>query len=434
MSTFGLWANIGWSQDRQRLPPVAPISRQLQERREIEAIAAPEPAEPLSLEQLEEMALVSNPAIARLQALVSAARGNWVQVGLLPNPSAGYEGQQIGSGGLAEQDGVFVGQEFVRGGKLRLNRQIAAQEVARAQQELAAAEFRVRTDVNIGFYQVLAAQRQVEIANNLQRIAAEATKSAETLFNAKEVGRGDVLQAHLEAEAVVILSRNARNRHAAAWQSLAAVVGRPTLEAQPLQGDLEHATKDFAWDATLERLLSASPEIAVAVTNIERARWTVERARAEPRPNLNVQGLYNFRDEGIGGRPDGSLTVSLPIPAWNKNQGAVSQAQGELAAAYRALEQVELDLRNRLAPVYERYANSSNQVQRYREQILPMSKEWLDVTHKTYMAGEVGYLNMLTAQRTYAQNNLNYLEALRELRVAEAELDGMLLRGSLEAK
>jgi hypothetical protein len=57
----------------------------------------------LTLEDLEQMALGSNPSLARMQALVAAQRGNWLQVGLPNNPSVGYLGAQLGSGGLAEQ-------------------------------------------------------------------------------------------------------------------------------------------------------------------------------------------------------------------------------------------------------------------------------------------------------------------------------------------
>lgn len=400
----------------------------------MEAIPAPVPEEPLTIDELESMALVSNPGIARAQALVSAARGNWVQVGLAPNPVVGYEGQQIGSDGLAEQDGVFVGQEFVRGGKLRLNRQVAAQQIAKAQQELAAMQQRVRTDVRLGYYQVLVAQRQLDLTLELVRIANEGVKSAEALFNAKEVGRADVLQAQLEVENTEILARNARNRHVAAWQDLSSVLGRPTIGAQPLKGNLEGETKRFDWDVSLEHLLSVSPEVSAAVAEIERARWAVERARAEPRPNISVEGLVNARDNGIGGKPDGGISVSIPLPTWNKNQGGIAQAQSEVAAAQHALEQLELQLRSRLAPVYERYANAANQVERYRQRILPVAQESLELTRRAYQAGETSYVTFLTAQRTFSQTNLAYLDSLRELRLAETEIEGLLLRGSLEAK
>src|SRR5690606_19646875 len=188
----------------------------------------------LTLADLEQMALSANPSVARAAALVEAARGNWVQVGLPPNPSAGYEGQQIGSGGRAEQDGVFVEQEFVRGGKLTLNRNVAAQEVARAEHQLAAQQQRVLTDVRIAFYQVLIAQRQQALTLELRNIAAEGVKTAEALQRGKEVGKVDVVQAQLELENVEILVENARNRSRAAWQTLASVVGNPQLRPQPL--------------------------------------------------------------------------------------------------------------------------------------------------------------------------------------------------------
>jgi cobalt-zinc-cadmium efflux system outer membrane protein len=254
------------------------------------------------------------------------------------------------------------------------------------------------------------------------------------LLRGKEVGKVDLVQAQLEFENADILVQNAHNRSRAAWQTLASVVGDPGLAPQPLQGNIEeeHAPQDYS--STLERLLNSSPEIAAARAEIQRTRWAVERAMVEKIPNITVQGLMNLRDEGIGGRPDGSLTVGVPLPLWNRNQGAVTQAAQEAAAADRALDQLELALQNRLAPVYERYANSLNQVQKYRTRILPAAKESLSLMRRSYEAGETGYVNLLTSQRTNSQTTLNYLESLRELRSAEAEIEGMLLTGSLEAR
>ena len=386
----------------------------------------------LTLADLEQMAIAANPSVARAAALVEAARGNWIQAGLPPNPNTGYEGQQLGSAGRAEQHGVFIGQEIVRGGKLRLNRQVAAQEWARREQELAAQQQRVVTDVRIAFYQVLIAERQEKLTSQLRDIAAEALKVAEALLKGREVGRPDVLQSQLEVGNAEILSQNARNRYAAAWRNLATIIGDPNLPPQALDGDLEGDRSQHTWDASLQRLLSSSPEIAAAMAEIERARWALERANVEKVPNITVQGLVNWRDNGIDGDSDGGITVGVPLPIWNRNQGGIVQAQGQVAAAERALDQLELALENRLAPVFERYANALNQVTKYRSQLLPAAQESLDLARRLYQAGETPYLNLLTAQRSFSQTNLNYLESLRELRAAEAEIEGLLLSGSLE--
>ena len=79
------------------LPPVAPDSMS--------------PAG-LALSDLEVLALARNPSLRRMAALVGAARGNALQAGLPPNPSVGYEGQQLGSGGLAEQHGVLLAKKL----------------------------------------------------------------------------------------------------------------------------------------------------------------------------------------------------------------------------------------------------------------------------------------------------------------------------------
>ncbi|MFM7741660.1 MAG: TolC family protein, partial [Planctomycetota bacterium] len=185
------------------------------------------------------------------------------------------------------------------------------------------------------------------------------------------------------------------------------------------------------WEQILDTLRGASPEVAAALAEVCRARFAVERALVEPIPNVTIQGLVNVIDNGIGGQPDGGLAVSIPLPVNNRNQGAIRQTRNELIAAERAVERLELDLKNRLATVYERYSNAKFQVERYRATILPAANESLEVSRKLYQAGESNYLALLTAQRSYFQVNLSYLESVLALRTSESEIDGYLLSGSL---
>jgi len=138
-----------------------------------------------------------------------------------------------------------------------------------------------------------------------------------------------------------------------------------------------------------------------------------------------------MQDNGIGGKTDGLAQLLLPLPLINRNQGAIRQAESELIAAQQAVQQMQLDLQNRLAPVFEQYSNSLSQVRRYREQILPDAQESLDLVNRGYLAGEFPFLQYLNAQRTYFQTNLDFLQSLRELRSTSAEIEGLLLRNSL---
>lgn len=383
------------------------------------------------LDELEQMALMNNPSIARIAALVNAARGNAYQVGLPPNPETGYSGQQIGSQGRAEQHGVVLNQELVVREKLRLNRAVAYAEVRRLENEFAAQRQRVLTDVRVAFIQALRAQQQLTVATELEKISLQARDSANALFKASEVSKIDVLQAEIEVENAAILKRNSENRVFAANAALNAVLGRIDSSPIILIGDLQADLREVDFEMVLAQILQTSPEVSVVLAQLERSRANLSRQVIEPRPNVTVQGLVNWRDNGISGDPDGALQLTMPIPIWNRNQGAIREARNQITAAERELNQVELDLQNRLAPVYEQYSNAIEQVRRFNTSILPKAEETLSLTREAYRQGELSFINLLTVQRTNAQSRIAYLDALESLRISEARMEGLLLDGSL---
>jgi cobalt-zinc-cadmium efflux system outer membrane protein len=128
-----------------------------------------------------------------------------------------------------------------------------------------------------------------------------------------------------------------------------------------------------------------------------------------------------------------NAALIVPVPIFNRNQGNILQAQSQVAAAEREVQRVELDLRNRLASTYEQYANARQQVEAYRDHILPNANKSLELTGSGYQQGEFDYLTLLTAQRTYFQANLDYLRSLSQLRARSVELEGLLLSNSLAA-
>ena len=91
--------------------------------------------------------------------MVRAARGEWLQVGLRPNPQIGYVGDEIGDEGRAGMQGGFVSQEFVTAGKLGLSRAVALREVSAAEQRLERTRRQVVTTVRMYYYELLAAER-----------------------------------------------------------------------------------------------------------------------------------------------------------------------------------------------------------------------------------------------------------------------------------
>ncbi len=391
------------------------------------------PAAPCAfgLADLEGIALGNNPTLAQASARVQAARSDYVQVGLYPNPTVGYQGVEIGNEGRAGQQGVYLGQEFVLGKKRQLSRNAAAQAVRQAEQEFEAQRMRVVNDVRTGFYDTLVAQRRMEIVGQLTGIAEQGLTTTQKLFKppAQDVPLSDVLQAEIELSNIRIVATNANNAYLSAWRRLAATLGVPNMAPVQLVGDLEAGIGELTWEQSLQQVLGRSPELAAARAGVEQARWALSRARAEPIPNVDVQ--LTMQHDNTSTSDITGVQAVLPFPLFNRNQGGIGRAQSELTVASREVERVQLELQQRLAAAYERYSNAKQQVDRYLKEILPKSKQALDLVAAGYRQGEFNYLMVLNAQRTYFQTNLAYLDALRELRETSIAIEGLLLTGSL---
>jgi cobalt-zinc-cadmium efflux system outer membrane protein len=384
----------------------------------------------LTIDGLIQLGLASNPAVAQAAARVDALRGRWIQAGLPPNPTVGYVGGEIGNDGRGGQNGGFAGQEFVTGGKLRLDQAVVAQEIQRAEQQLAATQLRLTTDVRRAAYAVLVAQRRVELAENLTELSAQAVEASRDLQEAQEIPRAGLLQSELEQQNAVILSQTARNAYSSAWRQLTAVVGSD-MPPQPIAGDVSQLPALLDWDEQLARLTTTSPELGAAVADIVRAQTALRRAAVEPIPNISTQFSVQYDDstnDTIAG-----VQAGIPLPLWNRNQGGIRQAQAEVGQARRNAERVELDLKRRLAEAFQTYASARAQAETYATLILPKAQQTFELVQRGYRLGEIGYLDLLTAQRTYSQTNLAYLDALAALWASYVEIDGLLLSGSLVA-
>ena len=386
-----------------------------------------------SLPELEQTALANNPTICQASARIEAARGQCVQVGLLPNPVVGFTANEIGNEDAAGQHGLFIGKQRITNGKLCLRRKVAQQEIAVLQNELQAQRLRVLTDVRLAFYDLLIEQRRVELAKELERISLEAVKTISELLKNEEATRVELLQAEVEAETAKNGVEIARNNQDAAWRRLASVIGTPNEPLTTVEGELDESPI-LNWDEAVQRLRSGSPEISRALAAVEKAKCATQLACAESVPNFNWQAGINY--DFASDDPFASLQVSMPVPIHNWNQGNIRTARAEYSAAQQDVARVELDLQSRLAAAFRRYANGSQRAQRYTEQILPKARETLELVYIGYRAGEAQYpyLSLLTAQRTLFNAELTHLDALRQIWLAQSEVEGMLLSNSLAAK
>ena len=343
----------------------------------------------------------------------------------------GYVAEEIGSGGSAGKQGFAISQEIVRGGKLSLDRAAASQEIAHAQQQFESQRLRVLNDVRMEFFNVLAAQRTMEVNHEIVELGERGLKAADDLFRGEQVSRVDLLQARVELSTARVAADIARNRYDAAWRRLASVSGIADMQPTALAGDLAGAIPELTWDESTAPIAGCQPTVGCRAASVCRAFWGVRRARAEPISNLDV--LASVQHDNENGDDVAGVSIMLPVPIHNKNQGGIRAAEAELQMAQAEVGRLELELQSRLATAFERYSNARQQVDRYAREILPDARASLELVANGYRQGEFAYLALLEAQRTLSRTNLMYANALEQLWETTTAIEGLLLTNSLQA-
>ncbi len=392
----------------------------------------------LTLAQLEQMALESNPTLAQSMAEVRAAAGREQQSGLYPNPTVGYQGEQIRGGDQrGGEQGFFVSQDIVLGGKLGLNRKVREQEKRQAESEAEEQKLRVLNGVRLAYYRALAAQQMVEVRHQLEQVAQDAAQTSHQLANVGQADQPDVLQAEVESEQADLAVTMAEQNQVRVWRELAAAVGKPELKMAHLDGRLEEAPEDNP-DAWLQAIVEDSPAVKIARAGVEKAEASLARARKEAIPDLQLRaGMQQNRElDANTGNPiglQGFADVGVEIPLFNRNQGNVEAARAEVERSRQEVQRIQLVMRERAASLLDNYSNSRMAVERYRERMLPRAQKAYDLYKKSYQQMAAAYPQVLIAQRTLFQLQTDYITALETLWTNAIALKGFMLTDGLEA-
>ncbi len=374
-------------------------------------------AQGVTLEELEKLALANYPSIHQAQAGVRSAEGRLKQAGLYPNPTVGYSGEQIRGGAQhGGEQGFFVGQTVVMGGKLSAAKREADQLRQQASISVEAQRLRVLSNVRTLYYQGLAAQRLVELRRSLARLAKDALETASQLGNIGQADRPDILQAEVEAGQADLATLTAEQQRDSQWHMLAIATGQPETTFLRLEGDLEKLpTIDL--EASQRAILENSPALKYARKDVDRAQASLLIARKASIPDLQVKGglQQNFELLGLGGGAvglQGFAEIGVQIPIFNRNQGGVASARADVARATQEINREQLELQSRLTSLFTTYAISRQMAERYGRDMLPRARKAYEMYRANYQTMAVAYPQVLVAQRTYFQLQVDYIQAL----------------------
>jgi cobalt-zinc-cadmium efflux system outer membrane protein len=385
----------------------------------------------LTVDQAVNLALSCNPTIAEAAASVRQMEAEWAQSGYYPNPIVYYVGSNLFNGqNNPGQHGVYVQQAVVTANKLNWNRAVVSGDIGDARAQLEAQRLRVQVDATLRFYEALGADRLVAISTQIRDSAERGLNAARDLLGAGQATQADVLQAEVLFNQAVVSLRQAEITAESARRQLAAVMGRADLIDVQLAGDFGAPPELDDFETAWQRLRATSPDLRSASARVARMRARIGREQAERVSDVDAQ--LSLQADAQTHYPVGYAQIGMALPFHHANQGAIAAAQQEFIRASREYDRRELALRSRLAATYQQIESARTAVERYQGSILPAAAENLELTRAGYSRGEFDLLRLLIAQRTFAETNIQFVNAQVQLRSAAAQTQGLLLTGGLD--
>ena len=388
------------------------------------------------LEEFEQLALKANPTLKQANVIARQSSALARQAGLWPNPSVGYQGEQIQGGSYrGGEQGGFVQQSVVLGGKLGRRKQVFEQQQKADELGIEEQRLDVLGAVRLQFYSALAAQRTVDVRQRLLQIAMDAASTAHQLANVGQGDAPDILQTEVEAEQAKLDFIRAQRQYIQAFRMLAAVSGSPDLAITYLEGDIDHPP-EIDVDHWVDEAIAQSPGIKRVEQEVSRAEAVLARDKHEAIPDLSLRaGIQQNREiDPESMRPvgvQGFASASIQIPIFNRNQGNVEAAQLELERSKQEVDRTKLALRRDAQPLLQRYALERLEVERYRTQLIPRAQRAYELYLQKYRNMAAAYPEVIISQRTLFQLQESYTRALGDLWSSAIQLQNYLFAQGL---
>lgn len=370
-------------------------------------------------------ALHDSPELASFSAEMRAREGDALQSGLLPDPELQVEVEDFAGSGAqssfnSAQTTIRLAQLVELGGKRSQRLRLANLERDLAAWDYEVARLNTVTRTSKAFVAVLAAQQGIVLAKESLRIADLSIRSVDARVNVGGASPIEALRAKVARDRAAAEHRDAERELATARIALAASWGSSTPTFERVDGDLESIREPPALAALLARI-AHSPELA---------RWTSELAQREA--NVRLQRAVGVPDVtvGLGGRYYGEsgsgaavLQLSVPLPIFNGNQGAVMAAGERLARAKADQATAEVEMRAALAGRLEELRTAYEQARALRDHTIPQAQAAFEGALDAYRQGLFRYIEALDAQRTLYDLRVQHLRLLATYHNAVADVE-----------
>jgi len=358
---------------------------------------------PMTLNEAVNLAITRNPTVATANQLTEQSRSLQNLPYSPGNTDISYQGD-----GLFRENGQRVNQlsivqQFAHPAGIRATN--AVQDAIVRSNEISGrlTEAELALEVSNRYYELQQREALLRLYERLTATYAEYYRTALIRAEAGEANRLEALNLSSRLQEQELLAQRARLSVASLRQRLGVLIG---ADGDVTARDtLSQIALPFSIDTSINTLAVQLAEQDIAFT-----RANIGRTRAELKPGFRLG--YSAQQYFEGGYLSG-IEAGITLPLFNKSTKRRIEAQQlGVAVAESQLEATRLHRRSEQLEASNQLREIEASLTFYREQLAVVNPEIVRISRLNYRAGEITYLELLSALDMLADNNIGYLQSL----------------------
>ena len=377
---------------------------------------------PLTAESFTTAVLARNASLRAMRQALVAAVSSIRPAGALPDPmlSVSAAPRSFGSA-MGTGEDIEVSQALPWWGTLEARKEIAQADAEVARHDLEALRLRLAATARGVFADWVFVHRALVINAANQSVLAELRRIASVRYATGKAPQADVLQAEVERTVLAQQQLEWQRKIAVVAARMNALLDRPPTSPIPLPAALPAPAHLPSEAALLQRALT-HPQLQALEAQEHAARAKATLAGKQRFPQLQVSAGYNSMWSDPAMRPMVGLSFTVPLDQ-GKYRAEIDAAHAQARRAGYDLESERATLLADLSAAYASTHEAAQSLALYRDDLVPLARDALDVALSEYGSGQGSFLEVLTAEQHQLDTALGLARAQSEYFDRWAELE-----------
>lgn len=415
---------------------VTPADSALAQDTESESPAVHSVARPEQLQTLESyfrIAVENNPELSSLRLGVESRRQRILRERTLTDPEigAGFYINPDSETNFTGRFSVRVMQMFPWFGTLDTRGRIEESASDAMARSLSARQLEIFTEIQNSWFDYYRVDHHIRVYTEIVAIVRDLESLIETRYETGRAGQADLLRIQMEKQRLLYRIEELEDEKNPVREELNALLNR----APDMEIDVPSELPERMLARTREELLrlvrARHPDFGRIEAQRGLYRRQMDLARLESRPSFGIGLEYMGRDYAMMSMMEldpvlvGMATVRIPLYR-SRYRAQRREARLQLQAA----GDLETDLTNRLRRDLERSMKSLRDAQRdfrlVTEELLPRSKQAMEILSQEYAVGQVGFDEVLQVVRELLMLEMERVNALVAQNNAMAAIEQLI--------